>query len=300
MGEILQKKMKYFVISDIHSFYDEMMKSLNEAGYDKDNPEHFLIVCGDIFDRGTKPLEVYKFLKSIPKTNRIFVKGNHEYLLEKLVERECPLGHDYHNGTYDTLFYIAGMSYSYFNFKIFELRVNGEDDEAESYMDKTYEKLFKGKKIKEILKWIDKEFVDYYELDEFIFVHSLIPTYSNGENLYNYWEGWRDKADKNAYYQATWGNPADMVLESDFANKEKGKTLVCGHFHTSHIWEELDGIKYSVTSENPTYYSDKHPELIALDSCTVYTKALNVLVINEDDMEIHDHDGKVRIVARRK
>ena len=57
---------KYFVVSDVHGFYDEMIKALNEAGWDKNNPNHYIISCGDVFDRGTQPKEVMKFfLKSI-------------------------------------------------------------------------------------------------------------------------------------------------------------------------------------------------------------------------------------------
>ena len=51
--------MKCFVLSDIHSFYDEMISALNEAGYDKDNKDHTIIILGDIFDRGHQSLETY-------------------------------------------------------------------------------------------------------------------------------------------------------------------------------------------------------------------------------------------------
>lgn len=33
-------KMKYFVSSDIHGYYDEWMKALGENGFDEKNPEH--------------------------------------------------------------------------------------------------------------------------------------------------------------------------------------------------------------------------------------------------------------------
>ena len=59
--------MKYFVISDIHSFATDMKWVLRQAGFNKKNKHHTLIVCGDIFDRGNETLEVYKYLKSIPK-----------------------------------------------------------------------------------------------------------------------------------------------------------------------------------------------------------------------------------------
>lgn len=43
--------MKFFAISDMHSFYDPMIDALDQAGFEKNNPEHTLIVCGDAFDR---------------------------------------------------------------------------------------------------------------------------------------------------------------------------------------------------------------------------------------------------------
>lgn len=43
--------MKYFVISDIHIFYTEMMTSLISNVFDIQNPDHKVIICGDAFDR---------------------------------------------------------------------------------------------------------------------------------------------------------------------------------------------------------------------------------------------------------
>lgn len=39
---------KYFVVSDVHSYYKELMKALNENGFDKDNPSHVFVSCGDL------------------------------------------------------------------------------------------------------------------------------------------------------------------------------------------------------------------------------------------------------------
>lgn len=46
--------MKYFVISDIHSFATEMKWVLRQAGFNKKNKYHTLIVCGDILIVGMK------------------------------------------------------------------------------------------------------------------------------------------------------------------------------------------------------------------------------------------------------
>jgi len=102
--------MKYFVCSDLHSHYIALIESLNKAGYDVNNPEHKLIVCGDIFDRGDETLEVYKFLKSIPKERRILIRGNHEVLYLDLLKKHLPDSYDYSNGTVKTFCHIAKVN----------------------------------------------------------------------------------------------------------------------------------------------------------------------------------------------
>ena len=59
--------MKYFAVSDCHGFYSNLMFALKNAGFDISNPEHALIVCGDLFDRGSQPKEIFDFVKSLPK-----------------------------------------------------------------------------------------------------------------------------------------------------------------------------------------------------------------------------------------
>lgn len=39
---------KYFCVADVHGFYNEMMSALNNAGYDKNNPNHVFCSCGDL------------------------------------------------------------------------------------------------------------------------------------------------------------------------------------------------------------------------------------------------------------
>ena len=58
---------KLFCVSDIHGFYDEFKSALDTAGFDTDNPEHWLISCGDHFDRGSQPKEVLRFLNSLER-----------------------------------------------------------------------------------------------------------------------------------------------------------------------------------------------------------------------------------------
>lgn len=101
-------KKKYFIITDVHSFYDEMVKALSKAGFDRDNPEHILVHCGDLFDRGPKPKECLDYIMSIPKERRILIMGNHEERLLQILDGwRCPDESDYHNKTMDTIIKFA-------------------------------------------------------------------------------------------------------------------------------------------------------------------------------------------------
>ena len=277
--------MKYFVISDIHSFYDEMIDALNEAGFDKDNENHTLIVCGDIFDRGRQPLEVYEYLKSLPR--KILIRGNHEYLLKELYERKIPYTHDVSNGTFDTLAYIVGQP-SYKDFRMSELFMKAIDGTSvgdyaelnEKYNQKEEErekKLFNNKKVEEIINWIfSDEWVNYFELDKYIFVHSFIPLYIHIGTYFDttrYIDGWREATPK-MWEQATWGCPWELYKNG---YNKTGKCIVCGHWHTSDFYNNLDHKDYE-KDNNPIYYSEG---LIGLDACTVLSREINILIVEE-------------------
>lgn len=77
---------KLFCVSDIHGFYDELQVALDTTGFDKNNPEHWLISCGDNLDRGSQPRQVINFLNGLER--KVLIRGNHEDLLEKCIERE--------------------------------------------------------------------------------------------------------------------------------------------------------------------------------------------------------------------
>ena len=84
--------MKLFVTSDIHSFYEPFIKALDEAGFDPNNEEHWLIVCGDCFDRGPDSEKLLHFLMQLER--KVLVKGNHDILFEALCDRGMPYSHD--------------------------------------------------------------------------------------------------------------------------------------------------------------------------------------------------------------
>jgi len=220
--------MKWFCCSDIHGFYDELIQALTDAGFESTNQDHGIIVCGDIFDRGKQPLKVYEFLKSLPKERRILIRGNHEFLLRDLVKRGYALSHDVHNGTEDTLCYIANIiTDSEYNQKqIIELTKNKNIDEL-LRTDTNYDKLekrrrkkYNNRKIKEILKWIaSDEWINYYETNNYIFVHSFIPLRPRQNLKFSelfstpneYDPDWRN-VPQFIWEEATWGCPWQLYL----------------------------------------------------------------------------------------
>lgn len=303
---------KYFITSDIHGFYTEFRSALKKAGFRVKNPDHILIVCGDIFDRGTEPLKVYKWLRKLPKNRRVLIRGNHEFLLKKLVKRGYAEIHDKHNKTIDTLYQLHG----YENERDFINQMYSDQYlNTIKYGSVGYElwrvkwiyankKIFRGV-VDKVLKWIDSDnWVDYYELDKYIFVHSFIPLeehinfersrecgYIIKDKPDSYNPNWRH-ADLTSWETATWGCPWKQFKEGLFNEEiKKGKVLVCGHWHASDFWNNLEGKHLNTYTDNPIFYSKEYPNLIALDACTAATNGINVLVINEDkSIEIYNHN----------
>lgn len=253
---------EYFAISDIHGFYKEMRLALYRAGYRKTNPNHVLIVCGDIFDRGPDSPKVYKYLRSIPKSRRVLIRGNHEFLLRDMVNRGYAESHDISNGTIDT---VAQF-----------LDANPERDDPGKLWYENFENLG-------ILRWIfGKEWVNYYELGDYIFVHSWIPVdthipfplYNIGNySLFTFDETWRD-ASMEEWEDATWGCPIKMYAHG---LRPEGKTIVCGHWGTSdfHRYFNRDKDPLAPTSHR-TYVGDG---LIGLDATTAISGFCNVYKI---------------------
>lgn len=287
---------KYFVVSDIHSFASDLKYSLRQAGFNKKNKDHTLIVCGDVFDRGDETVEVYKYLKSIPKKRCILIKGNHESLYKELLTKSFPDRHDFSNGTVRAFCNIAGIEEEKLSkyYWIEQSFVNSLDyDQIEERLYSTWNQIKNIVANHEITKWLDsKQWRNYFELDKYIFVHSFIPTqvkdewkethpYKLRSFCYEYRPDWRNAAD-DEWELATWVDPIDN-FEYDLFKPEAdiGKVLVVGHWHTSDFYKRLENI---VTDTQEIYYSKN---LIAIDGGVKYSifdgysHPQNVLVIDD-------------------
>jgi hypothetical protein len=247
---------KFFVTSDIHSFYDELITALNSAGFDKNNEEHWLVVCGDCFDRGPDSQKVWKYLRDLPR--KVLIKGNHEELLLDCCHRRYPHQHDYSNGTVKTILHL------------------GYGVEFEDMCEYTLAK---------VGPFIDN-MVNYFETKNYIFVHSWIPVI-NMDNLpahytrnrkFEFNPNWRNASQKE-WDEATWGNPFSMAERCLMPDK----TVVFGHWHCSTGWAKAEGrSEFEDDARFDPYYGDG---FIAIDACTAHTHKCNVVVIEDEFLE---------------
>ena len=249
---------KFYVVSDIHGFANELKKALKESGFDMNNPEHIAVCLGDPLDRGSQPQEVIDYLMSLPR--KILVKGNHELLFEECIQRGYPLAHDWHNGTAQTIIDLAPMAKTF--------------DAACSI---AYEKV-KG--------LIDSE-VNYYESAHYIFVHSFIPlineddlpAYYTKNRRFSFNPDWRN-AHASEWEVAMWGNPFYLAMKG---LNQTGKTLIFGHFHCSYPRHIFDGkSEFGSDADFSIYYGNGY---IGIDACTAYSGKVNCLVIEDEFME---------------
>lgn len=253
---------KLFCVSDIHSFYTPLKKALDEAGFDPNNEEHWLVSCGDCFDRGPDSIELLHYLMSLDR--KILIKGNHDILLEECCLREFPYTHDFNNGTVKTINDIGGA---------------GEGLSFEECCKYTWNKTAAYRSL----------LVNYFETENYIFVHSWIPTTVKFEGDSKPWyqqgktcawmEDWRN-ANNVEWEEAMWGNPFKLA-EQDL--NKTGKTIVFGHWHCSAGHKRLNNCdsEFEYAIWEPCYFKNT----IGIDRCTAYTGEVNVLVLEDEFIE---------------
>lgn len=268
--------MKFFVTSDVHSFLDELMAALNEKGFDMDNRDHILCICGDLFDRGNQAVELFEFVKELQAQDRlIYVTGNHESLLfdcmAEIQGGHLPSYHHFSNGTVDTICQFCGDGQ--------QILLNP------ALRDKICESM------KPVLDFMSDNCIDYAEIGDYVLVHGWIPVIPKDNSLSLYAgrrkfeqnPNWRD-ASWDEWEQARWINGMEMWK---YTGHPEGKTIICGHFHCSWGWSHIDQ-KYK---EFPHYTHDDFQYsfqpwikegIMAIDACTVYSHKCNVIVIEED------------------
>lgn len=252
--------MKIFAISDMHSYLTPTLKALKDAGWDENNPNHKIVVCGDALDRGNETAEMVEWLVDlIDKGKLIYVKGNHDILMQQMLDRGYSEWHDKHNGTQKSYYQL----------------LNAHAD------------MMDGRKPDEIvraaLQPLYDNMINYFETKRFVFVHSWVPLYQVGYDKYEYREDWRN-ATNEEWDKAMWTNP--FWRAQDGLN-QTGKTIVFGHWHCSlgHLCDSKGEL--SEFGEDAVWepYFNEEQGIIGIDACTAHTGKVNVLVLEDDFLE---------------
>lgn len=257
--------MKYYVVSDVHSFYTEMRRALSRKGYFRDQEPHKLIKCGDLFDRGPESVKMQSFITDLmAKDEVILIRGNHEDMILELIEnadryfsRGINNTHHWSNGTLITVGDLTGMDVLKEDYKLM--------------MDKLKETPY----IREIIP----SMLDYYETEHYIFVHGWIPSETISPNCkdgYLPYADWRN-ASKKMWENARWINGMFAYYQGVI---EEGKTIVCGHYCCSWGHYYL-GKATSEFGNGSKFIPFRRKGIIAIDACTAYSKKVNCIVLED-------------------
>lgn len=250
---------KFFVVSDVHSFFDKMMAALNENGFESDNPEHKLVVCGDLFDRSNQTVELFNFVKSLGD-RFIYIRGNHEDLLKECMKEiycgRIPGFHHFSNGTVKTICKFCG------------------GNERLIYDPALRDKICET--MQPILDWIDEKCVDYFEVGDYICCHGWIPCYDGLNDFRN--------ATKKDWERARWENGMKMWKQPK--NRVEGKTVICGHWHCSWGWSHIRQKRQEFPQKNKRDWEKSFEPfiddgIIAIDACCAYSGKINCIVLEE-------------------
>ena len=224
-----------------------LKKALDEAGFDAENENHLLVCCGDLFDRGHENRKVYDFVRRLK--NKVLVRGNHDERLHEILTYKRVNVYDMYNGTDVTLEEFFG------------------EDCIGSYGE--LQLPAHGKMSGKLCRLIEST-VDYYETENYVFVHGWVPI-NKDEEWGRVLENWRE-ADEREWYSARF--PEWPSLYKTWAMIE-GKTVVCGHRPTRFA------IKFDESrapNDSSIFYGDG---MIAIDAGTIRSGRVNVLVLEE-------------------
>ena len=240
-------KKKLFVVSDIHGHFSLLKEALDRAGFDRHDPDHLLVCCGDYFDRGSENMEVLRFFDGLDR--KVLLRGNHEDLLLKLLYTGKVLPHNYINGTMQTLTNFFG-----------KYVIDPVDDTID----------FSGKTriVDRICRFIE-DTVDYFETTHYVFVHGWLPSGCGTPEA-------RKNISQESWAKVRWEKWTDHYTSQPPID---GKTLICGHMPT--FWANGFDPARAEGCADPFYGNG----LIALDAGTFDSKQVNVVVL-EDEVSI--------------
>lgn len=262
-------KKKLFICSDIHGYYKEMKKALDEAGYDENNNNHLLVIIGDLFDRGPDALAVYEYLKKMVNEGKAIVtRGNHEnFFIDFLQGSVSPFNY-LHNGTNETIGDFWHRTAPFESWCALEGNCELNQMNYIKWADICSKEI--KEEYPELLDWL-KSLPRYYETENYIFVHGAIDTKV---------EDWHNPHCFR-YDLINW-DALDFNDGSFFGEpiKNTDKTVVIGHFGTRFLREKYN---YPIDKEHEDDILIRNDgRIIAIDATTALTHKVNVLVVEDE------------------
>ena len=262
--------MQYFIVADVHSFYNEMIKSLEENGWENRDDQCF-VSLGDLCDRGPDTVKCLQFVNALPDNRKILIRGNHEDLMELAICRHIFYAHDIHNGTVKSAEHIA----THEGVAIKEHGLSEEDDME----------ILEAVKNSELWNNYIKSTVNFSEVGNNIFVHGWIPCERVIEEdsmgflrtvEYKKKDKWR--SDASNWAEARWINGMEAW---SLGAKIQGKTIWCGHWHTSwgHAHLHHEGVEFPKNGEKAHFSPFVDKGIVAIDACTAFSNKVNCKVL---------------------
>lgn len=77
-------------------------------------------------------------------------------------------------------------------------------------------------------------------------------------------------------------NPKIIICRYQYKIYEPNKAIICGHWHCSALWHAQNPEQYEEFGPKKNFEPFIIKEMIALDSCTAYTKKVNCILIKEN------------------
>ena len=261
--------MKYFVISDVHSHYTEMMTALSGTGFDVCDSTHKIVLVGDAFDRGDESYKVLTFLKEMVEREKlIWVTGNHElYILKRFLEGRFPSYRD----TYKTFYDIAAE---------FSGKMDLTDSEVFSYC--------RAAGLEDLIK---NNILPYYETQNYVFVHGALPSIKGEYN-----PDWRNTS-FSSWTLPCMKNGMKSVMVDGL--RVLDKTIVCGHSPAAYgnvrkdvdptNWDDkkFDSIqRYKKDGSNKELYKPYYGDgVIGIDANCYKTSFVNCIVVEDGGLD---------------
>lgn len=257
---------KIIAVSDIHGHYKELIETLTGCGFDfSPNSTDLLVVCGDMFDRGSESLAVYELLKKMYDDKKtIIIRGNHENMLIDYLDGTCISPFNYlHNGMDETFAEFLHCTKPFETWCVLKGKENPTYGDFAEWIKVAIKSI--NEEYPELLPWL-KSLPYYLETNDYIFTHGAIDTEA---------ENWREphctKFGKTDWEALVWDDGS--FFGKDVRNTD-GKVVVIGHFGTNHLRQMYNLVDIG---DKPNYntLTNEEGNIIALDSTVVVSHKIN-------------------------